>query len=277
MCVRVVVLAAPCLCQFDQLRACVLRVLAHGQLVERSVSSTQHTLHHNSLLMAQQQDESRLLRDKYRQLEALYRYQSSRAASMEAKLDEAIRDKLSLQHDIRQMRHESAAVAAARAGQQRAKGSRRGHATAAAAGMDGSRATAAVRSSARVEQQWTTMAETGTSYATMDDDDASMSTDDDERYPPLPLAILASPIRLGGGGQSEQRARVDLSPAAAASSRLHSLSSFHPSLLVSPRSTSSMPSDTRPLAYGGGGGGGSGPDTRPSFTSQARKYSSGHV
>ena len=228
----------------------VLQLIQHKQLVERSVSSTQHTLHHNHLLMTQQQDESRLLREKYRQIEALYRYQSSRATQLEAKLDESITEKLQLQQENRKIKHDAVRWEHSRA-------------------MDGRRTSVTTHNrgeTRRAREDQTRMSET--MYG---NEEEPMSAGDDDRYPLSPAAP-ASPIRLGG---YSERPRVDLTPSAAPP-HFHS-ASLHPSASI--RSATSLPavsvplvhlSDPRPLSHGAA-------DTRPLYTSQARKYSTSHV
>ena len=237
--------------QFGHLRGSVVQLIQHQQLVERSVSSAQHTLHHNSLLMAQQQDESRLLREKYRQIEALYRYQSSRGSSLESKLDECITEKLQLQQENRKIKHD-----AARWEHSRAVNSRRVQAAA----------------NSRLDPRRARDEQTRPGETLDADHEDGISADDDHRYPLSPLtAAPASPIRLGS---HSERPRVDLTPAAAAS-HFHS-ASLHPS--VSIRSTTSLPAATAPGSYQSDSRSFShaGLDTRPSFTSSARKYNTSH-
>ena len=218
------------------------------------MSSTQHTMHHNSLLMQQQQDESRLLREKYRQIDALYRYQSSRATSLEAKLDECINDKLQLQQENRKLKHDATRSEHSRA-------------------MDNRRMQAAANDRAEEGRAWE---ERPVMFERLvpihqDEDDNHSAADEEQYHHPQSPAAPASPIRLGG---RVERLRVDLTPAASPS---HSHSPYnhpHGSFPTSTRwPAGSVPisnrADPRSTQYGAS-------DTRPSYTSHARKYSTNY-
>jgi len=233
----------------------VQQLIQHKQLAELLASNSQHTIHHNRLLMAQQDEEGRLLRDKYRQIEALYRFQNNRANALESKLDECIREKLQLQQESRRMKHEAARWEHSRP----AADSRRTQA--AASGRVDSRRV-------KEEQPWL-------SEAVYGDDEEPMVAAEDDHYPLSPAAVApAPPIRVG---RHSERARVDLTPAAS-SAHYHSHSATSHSPAASGWSasiaTAAPPlrphSDPRSFVHGG-------PDSRPSFTSTARKYSTGHA
>ena len=228
-----------------------MQLIHQKQLVERSVASTQHTVHHNGLLMAQQQEEARMLRDKYRQLESLYGFEKGRRSSLEAKLDECVKEKLQLQHENRMMRHE------AERWEQRSRA------------VDGRRVQAVKYGRVEAWRDRDEPVRTIRELAYGDEEDALSGAEDDSRFSLSPRpAALAPPIRLGAHAE---RPRVDLTPSSA-SPHYHPSSATDRAVKTEPAVPSaSHASDARSMGRGGGS------TTRPPFSSGARKYSGGHA
>ena len=233
----------------------MLQLIHNKQVVERSVATTQHTLHHNDVLLQQHQDEIRTLMDKYRQMESMYRYQSSRASSLDTKLDECIKEKLAMGKEIRRLRHEVARLERSNASTQ--SSSNRWDASAGGSAQSGG------VDSRRLRDEQLRVSE-----SRYGEDDESLADDDDDRYPP-PLSP-ASPIRHSSYAE---RPRVDLTPSVS-SADFRPAASQRPSapvcsavpLSAAPASHRIRGSESRAFSHNDAG-------ARSPFASNARRYS----